>query len=109
MSGFTWKDVSSQAKSLVEDLLHTDQAFRTDVDQAVHHPWLEGIQPCARIPTSAPGASKLGVSSRAGDLASQASSAGSRSKGALPPSESIRVAHDQHGGGGALASAGIEV
>lgn len=54
-SGHCWKNISEPAKSLVEDLLTADQAFRADVEQATHHSWFEGIHHCARMPTSAPG------------------------------------------------------
>lgn len=66
MSGPTWKNVGEEAKSLVQELLHTDQAFRADVEQARHHPWFEGIHHCARMPTSAPGV-KAPVSSVGSD------------------------------------------
>lgn len=59
-SGPTWKNISEQAKSLVEDLLHTDQTFRADVDQATHHPWFDGMEHCAMMPTSAPGGKLAG-------------------------------------------------
>lgn len=54
-SGPSWKNISEEAKSLVEDLLTADQDLRADVDQATHHSWFEGIHHCARMPTSAPG------------------------------------------------------
>ncbi|CAN0269305.1 unnamed protein product, partial [Ascophyllum nodosum] len=40
-TGPSWKNISDRAKSLVEDLLNTDQNLRADVEQAMHHPWFE--------------------------------------------------------------------
>ena len=54
-TGPSWKNISDRAKSLVEDLLNTDQNLRADVEQAMHHPWFEDFHHCARMPTSAPG------------------------------------------------------
>lgn len=61
-SGPSWKNISHQAKSLVQDLLAADQTLRADVEQATHHPWFEGIHHCARMPTSAPGGKLAGMS-----------------------------------------------
>lgn len=72
-SGPLWNNISEQAKSLVTDLLHTDQAFRANVEEATHHPWFEGIHHCARMPTSAPGKKIVGVGGGIGGAGSTGS------------------------------------